>query len=121
MDAGISTRPVAGAAVADYARPTSAPIQQAVATELAPDKAVTAAPSIANMRQDPLSAQNVNSRQYLIDPLTSEVILRVIDTRTHQIVRQVPDQALLRMRAYAVALKRGDSPTEAELQTDMSA
>lgn len=119
MDAGTTIRPVAGGAVADYARPTSVPVQQAVATELAPDKAVTAAPSVANIRQDPISAQDSVS-QTLIDPQTRDIILRVIDTRTQQVIRQIPDQALLRMRAYAKALQRGDSPNQAETLTDIA-
>jgi hypothetical protein len=123
MDTGITIRSVAGGAVADYARPASVPAQQSVATDLAPDKTVTATPDVGSPRQDPLSSQDSFSRQTqtLIDPQTREVISRVVDTRTRQVIRQVPDQALLRTRAYAIALQRGDSPIQAAMQMDISA
>ena len=39
----------------------------------------------------------------IIDPQTSEIVYRVLDARTRQVLHQVPDQALLRMQAYARA------------------
>ena len=39
-------------------------------------------------------------REVVIDTQTREVIFRVIDERNGQIDHQVPDEALLRMRAY---------------------
>jgi hypothetical protein len=111
---------VTGVASADYVRPSSVPIQHAVATELAPGKAVSAVPNIPSLRQDPLAAQDAQSRVTLIDPATREVIFRVMDTRTHQVVRQMPDQALLRMRAYAKALQRGETQVRAQRHADLA-
>ncbi len=116
MDAGITIRPVSGIVAADYARPASVPLQQAVSTELDPSQAVTATRNVAPLRLDAVSAQNAQDTQTrvnLIDPATRDVILRVIDTRTHQVIRQIPEQALLRMRAYARALDRGESSAKA--------
>ena len=121
MDSGITIRPVTGVAAADYARPASVPIRQAVATELEPAKTVSAAATVANIRQDALSAQDAQSRVTLIDPATRDVVLRVIDSRTHQVIRQIPEQALLRMRAYARALQRGQTPERAAQQADFAA
>jgi uncharacterized FlaG/YvyC family protein len=45
-------------------------------------------------------------RDVTIDPATREVVLRMIDSRSGEVVRQVPDQALLRIRAYANELRR---------------
>jgi uncharacterized FlaG/YvyC family protein len=144
MDAGISIRPVSGVVAADYARPASVPVQQAVTTDLDPSQAVTAASETATIRNDALSAQDgvapqttqtpqptlsgqdllaaqdADSQTILIDPATREVVQRVVDTRTQQVIRQVPDQALLRMRAYAMALQRGDSSNQAEQLADMA-
>lgn len=137
MDAGISIRPVTSVA-ADYARPASGSVQQAVATDLMPSKTVTAAADVAkagtdlNPSQNPNSPQNAASahkaalsqdwlsRQIIIDPQTREVIFRVMDTRTRQIVRQVPDQALLTMRAYAKALQSDNGVLRTDSQTDLA-
>jgi hypothetical protein len=43
-----------------------------------------------------------------------------MDTRTHQVVRQMPDQALLRMRAYAKALQRGEAQVRAQRHADLA-
>jgi len=120
VDAGITIRPVSGVAQADYARPASVPVQNAVPTDLDPAKTVTALAATTSVRQDPIAAQDAQSRVTLIDPSTREVILRVIDTRTQQVIRQVPEQALLRMRAYARALQHGDSQVRAEQQADIA-
>jgi uncharacterized FlaG/YvyC family protein len=47
-----------------------------------------------------------------------EVIFRVIDERSRRVVRQVPDQALLRMRAYNKALTDGLKPSQARAMAD---
>jgi uncharacterized FlaG/YvyC family protein len=122
MDTGIAVRTVSNVAATDYARSTSAPVQEAVKTELDPSKSVTASATGDKARNDLLSGRDSSlNREYIIDPETREVIFRIMDTRTRQVVRQVPDQALLRMRAYAKAIANGQSPTSAELQTDTQA
>jgi uncharacterized FlaG/YvyC family protein len=57
----------------------------------------------------------------LIDPTTHEVIYRVVDVRTRQVIRQIPDQALLRTQAYNRALQSGKSSAEALSQADIEA
>jgi hypothetical protein len=47
------------------------------------------------------------------------VIYRVMDTRTRQVLWQVPDAALLRSRAYAQALKDGSAQTVGRGGTDV--
>jgi hypothetical protein len=106
----------------DYGRPASAPVQQAVKTELDPAQSVTAVTASDKLRNDVLSGRDPSfSRQYVIDPQTREVIFRVMDTRTRQVIRQVPDQALLRMRAYAKALAEGKTPNAADMLMDVEA
>jgi hypothetical protein len=39
--------------------------------------------------------------------------------QTRQVVRQVPDEALLRVRAYAQAMANGDTPVQALNQADV--
>jgi hypothetical protein len=81
-------------------RPDPAPVAQAVATELPSAKVVTAVSQAA----PPLGLSDPYEYQVLVDPGTYDVIYRTVDERSQQVVRQVPDQALLRMRAYARSL-----------------
>jgi hypothetical protein len=101
-------------AVAD--RVPSAPVAQAVATDLSPAKTVTAAETALAARNEPYSpsaSSDLFQRAVILDPTTQDMIFRVVDVRTRQVVRQVPDEALLRMRAYARVLAQGKGMNEA--------
>ncbi len=49
----------------------------------------------------------------VFDAATQDLIFRVIDIRSGRVVRQAPDEAMLRMHAYARALADGEGMTEA--------
>ena len=104
--------PPGGAQQAFTSRPEPAPVAQAVATELPSAKAVTAASPAAPTLDSAMSFSDPYEYQVLVDQATHDVIYRTVDERSRQVVRQVPDQALLRMRAYARALAEGTSTTE---------
>ena len=87
-------------------RPEPVAVAQAVATELPAAKAVTAVSPAAPA----LGLSDPYEYQVLVDPATHDVIYRTVDERSRQVVRQVPDQALLRMRAYARSLAQDTSP-----------
>ncbi len=89
-------------------RAPSAPVAQTVATDLSPAKTVTAAAPAQASGNDTASSE-LYQRTVLLDPATQDLIFRVVDVRSRQVVRQVPDEALLRMRAYAHALADGKS------------
>jgi hypothetical protein len=89
----------------------SAPVTQAVATDLSPAKTVTAAETALAAQNNPSS--DLYQRTVILDPATQDLIFRVIDVRSRQVVRQIPDTALLRMRAYAQALAQGKGMIEA--------
>ena len=110
MDAGITIRPTPSVVSQDYA---ATPVAQAepVATELPAAKTVT---PVATRNDLPPTTHEV-----LIDPQTREIIYRVIDVRSRQVIRQVPDEALLRVRAYARALASGETPSKAQSQADL--
>jgi hypothetical protein len=91
-------------------RPEPAPVAQAVATELPATKVVTAMSAVAPA----LGLSDPYEYQVLVDPATHEVIYRTVDERSRQVVRQVPDQALLRMRAYARSLAVDTRPAAAQ-------
>jgi len=123
MDAGLTIRPIANVAAADVVRAAPAATAEAVRTQLTASQSVTAAAASEAPRNDPqkLTGDPELAREVLIDPAAREVIYRVVDVGTGRIVRQVPEEALLRLRAYARALARGkgfaDVLNRADLQT----
>lgn len=119
MDTGLTTRPTGNPAQTGYVRPEPAPVRNAVPTQLAPSQAVTAAQTAASARlaTDNPAAQTPETREIILDPASREVIFRVIDVRSGQVTRQVPDQALMRLRAYTRALENGQSLAEAQRQS----
>jgi len=105
------------------ARPAPAPVQQAVQTDLSTAKAVTATDAAGTTRNDTSGGGGQSDYQHtaIIDPATREIIYRVVDVRSGQVVRQIPEQAQLRMQAYSRALANGKSTTEALTQADLEA
>jgi uncharacterized FlaG/YvyC family protein len=122
MDTALTSKPSAPVAAATFVRPDAQPVREAVQTELAAPKAVTAVTNAAssNATSSNEVAQRAApfTREILIDPQSREVIFRVVDVRSRQVVRQVPDEALLRMRAYTRAIADGKTPTEAQNMAD---
>jgi flagellar protein FlaG len=121
MDAGLTIKPVTGVAITDYARPAAT--VGTAATDLPTEQTVTPAssptPTANNTPQPGSSSSDYDTRSITIDPQTREVIYRVIDSRTKQVITQVPDQTLLRNRAYSRAIANGSSPFEAQAQADL--
>jgi hypothetical protein len=113
MDAGLTVKPVTGVAVTDYARPVAAAGQAAAPTDLPEAKAINplpdATPTQNNTPHAQAAATTYITHGFVIDPQSREVIYRVMDMRTRQVLWQVPDAALLRSRAYAQALKDGSA------------
>jgi uncharacterized FlaG/YvyC family protein len=116
MDTGLTVRPTGASAQQGYVRPEPAPAQQTVATELAPSQSVTASANSAATRNDGAKSpalQAPTTREIVLDPHSREVIFRVRDERSGRVVRQVPDEALLRLRAYQRAIADGEAPLQA--------
>jgi hypothetical protein len=84
----------------------SAPVAQGVVTEPATKPVLP-----------PGNDTSLSSAPYqhtvVLDAATKGLIFRVIDTRSRLVVRQVPDEAMLRMRAYARTLADGKGITAA--------
>jgi len=122
MDTGLNISPIFGAATGDAVRPVTAPSQGATAASLPDANAVTPAADIGakpNGVPSPAAASSGSRTQTItIDQKTRDVIYRVIDTRTQQVIQQVPDQALLRNQAYSNAIQNGATPFEAQVQAD---
>jgi flagellar protein FlaG len=127
MDTGLSIRPIAGATETGPVRPD--PGVAVATTELARAKSVTASKNATAtaahdggrnaVRQTSASPQT--RPDIIIDAQSREVIYRVIDIRSGRVERQVPEEALLRMKAYARALESGKSVLEADAHGDWQA
>jgi hypothetical protein len=109
-----SLSPYAGALPVVVDRPPTVPVAQAVATDLAPAQSVTASETALATRNDETAASSsIYQRTVVLDQATQELIFKTVDVRSRQVVRQVPDEAMLRMRAYARALTAGKTTNEA--------
>lgn len=123
MEIGGMTKP---APVPAPPRPDAVAAAGAVKTELPREASVQAAPEAPAVRfegRDDAEARarvaqalrEVIDRNTEIDPKTREVVFQQVDRATGEVVRQVPDEALLRLRAYAremreADLRRGEGP-----------
>jgi len=129
MDSGLTITPVAAPVASDYVRPGADLAQAAVPTVLPGAKAVTPTPKVApapDANSAPNDAQlsaaastGALTQRFTIDPKTREVIYRLVDARTQQVIQQVPDEALLASRAYANAIQNGANALQAEMQADI--
>jgi hypothetical protein len=100
MDTGLPIRPTGSAAQVSYVRPEPA-VRQAVPTDLGPAQSVTASAKASAARNESArSSQPATARDIVIDAASREVIFRVVDVRSGRVVRQVPDEALLRLKQY---------------------
>ncbi|NVO15113.1 MAG: hypothetical protein HXX10_13845 [Rhodoplanes sp.] len=137
MDTSLTIRPQTGAPSADYARPAAIEVP-AVPTVLPATQTVSAPGAGSSTSTDPDLSRNANPpaqdqpaqyqakqaadttmRMVVLDPATREVIFRVVDSRSRQVLRQVPDEALLRMRAYNKAVQDGQTPADVMSRADM--
>jgi hypothetical protein len=95
---------VGASVAASYVEPASDAARTAVPTQLPPDKAVTAPDASLPTRNDVQTETDRLSRQVVIDRAAAEIVYRTVDSRSGLVVRQFPDEARLRTRAYLRAL-----------------
>ena len=86
-----------------------------VATELAPGAAVQQAGDSEAVRFDPArtapgaaldaTVSEFIKRNIEIDPETREVVFQVLDRDSGRVIRQTPDESILRLRAYVRELR----------------
>jgi uncharacterized FlaG/YvyC family protein len=125
MDSGLAIRPVATPAQLALARVDPAPARQTVSTELAPSQSVTAAADAGARQAAEQVARNAptTTRDIIIDSATREVVFRILDVRTRQVIGQVPGETQLRLAAYTRAVQRaiadGKTPTEAQIAAEL--
>jgi len=118
MNADFTIRSAGPGALADLARPMPDAARGGVATQLPAEQTVAPAANADAARNNASSQENGNeserqARQTRFDPATAEFVYRVIDNETRRVVRQVPDQAMLRLRAYTRAQQNAEVSTAA--------
>ena len=119
MSTDFNIKPVGAPVAAPIVQHVSAAAQHAVATVLPASHSVAAVDSSARASTDSAavrvsisSASASVSNQVVIDRDARAVVYQVIDTKTSQVVKQFPEEAVLRRRAYFHALDLSkDAPT----------
>jgi uncharacterized FlaG/YvyC family protein len=131
MEPGNITKP---AVVAFTAPPRAETLQSAaaVATELAPEAAVQQASKVEAVRFEQSSelqsraaidaaVRDLIKRRLEIDPRTKEVVFQVVNKETGEVVRQIPDEAILKIRAYAKEMRERDAASDERRRTARTA
>lgn len=123
MSADFNIKPAGAPVAAPMVSPASQTAQKAVPTELPASQSVTAPEPIVRVTLDPnavnasLSNQAATVKnQVIIDRDARAVVYQVVDNRTNLVVRQFPEEAVLRRRAYFYTLdlsKDAPKPTRA--------
>jgi hypothetical protein len=121
MSTDFSIKPVGAPVATPIAPPVSEAVGRAVATELPARQSVTVMDASVRARVDANVASASLSNQVVIDRAAASIVYQVVDSRTSLVVKQFPDEAILRRRAYFRALDlTRDAPTRL-LATDVKA
>jgi hypothetical protein len=121
-----SIKPAGAPVATPIVQPIREAAKQAVKTELPPTSTVSAADAGVAVRYDSnvvsRSVSNqILSNQVTIDRDAASIVYQVIDNRTSQVIKQFPEEAVLRRRAYFRSLELAkDTPTRL-LATDRKA
>ena len=117
MSTDFNIKPVGAPVAAPVVQHVSEAAQHAVATQLPPSQSVSAADAGTRASIDSdavrVSISNASvSNQVVIDRDARAVVYQVVDNRTSQVVKQFPEEAVLRRRAYFHTLDlTKDAPT----------
>ena len=111
MSTDFSIKPVGAPVAAPIVQPIREAARQAVKTELPANSTVTAADASLAVRHDS-NVVSTRSNQVVIDREAASIVYQVIDNRTSEVVKQFPDEAVLRRRAYFRSLELAkEAPT----------
>ncbi len=112
MSTDFSIRPVGLPAHSPVIPPFSEAASNGVSTELPASQSVTASDAAASVRNDPVDVVEDFAHQAYFDRDAKAMVYQVVNDKTDEVVRQYPDDAVLRRRAYfhALDLSRGTPP-----------
>ena len=117
MSTDFNIKPVGAPVAAPIVQPISEAAHNAVATDLPASQSVVASDAGVRTNYDSdavhVSISNASvSNQVVIDRDAGSVVYQVVDNRTSQVVKQFPEEAVLRRRAYFHTLDlTKDAPT----------
>ena len=104
MSTDFSIKPVGAPVAAPIVQPVSEAAHNAVPTELPASESVTAADAGARVIDSAAVRISLSSastsNQVIIDRDAASIVYQVVDDRTSQVVKQFPEEAVLRRRAY---------------------
>ena len=107
MSSDFSIKPVGAPVATPMVQPASPAAEEAVATELPAHQSVAAADAgAARAQRHPEFAAAIRRINVILDRDAASVVYQVVDNRTSLVVKQFPDQGVLRRRAYARALEQ---------------
>lgn len=118
MGTDFSIRPVGAPVATPLVKPAPAAAVEAVPTQLPPRQTVTASDATDRARNDSSVQDDSLSHEVSIDRAAAQVVYKVVDNRTSLVVRQFPDEALLRSRAYGRALEDARLAARKQAHTD---
>jgi hypothetical protein len=104
MSSDFNIKPAGAPVATPFIKPAPEAVRTAVPTELPAPKSVAASdasnrPAPAAPQSQPPAGDEV-SHQIVIDRAAAEIVYRLVDTKTSQVVNQYPDASRLRARAY---------------------
>lgn len=111
MDANLSFKPTVSVASTEPVRPTASASVR-TRTELPTANTVTEVAKTASTRNDPAQSDRPIKSELVLDPQSNKVIYRVLEADSRRVIWQVPEKAVLRLRAYtrAAATEAGGAP-----------
>lgn len=104
MGMDFNIKPAAAPASVSFVQPANDAARNAVATQLPASQTITATDVSARVRNDSSGATGGTSHQTVFDRDAASMVYQVVDNRTSIVVRQFPDEAMLRRRAYFRAM-----------------
>ena len=112
MSTDFSIKPAGAPVAAPIVQPIREAAEHAVKTELPPRATVTATDAGVAVRYDSNVVSRSMSNQVVIDREAAAIVYQVVDNRTSEVIKQFPEEAVLRRRAYFRTLELAkDAPT----------
>ncbi len=121
MSTDFSIKPVGAPVATAVAPPVSEAAHHAVATELPAPQSVTVVDASVRARIDSGVANPSVSHQVVIDRAAASIVYQVVDEKTSLVVRQFPEEAILRRRAYFHSLDMTKGGPSRPIATDRKA
>ncbi|MDO9061874.1 MAG: hypothetical protein Q7U92_23015 [Bradyrhizobium sp.] len=121
MSMDFNIKPVGAPVAVPVAPPVSEAANHAVATQLPAPQSVTVVDASARAHVDSGIANPSVSHQVVIDRAAASIVYQVVDEKTSLVVRQFPEEAILRRRAYFHSLDMTRGEPSRPIATDRKA